>query len=137
MKKIRFTKGRSPGLVKGQALITLLFFTLMAVTICSAAVIIIMTNSISGSKLEQGVIAYEIAKSGAENAKLRLLRDPGYLGETNLTIGQGKVDIQVVDNSGTYTITSTGYNGNFKRIVQFTATYQNYALTFSPIKEIY
>lgn len=121
---------------KGQALITLLFFTLIAVTICSAAVAILMTNSLSGSKLEQGLIAYQIAKSGAENAKLQLLRNPDYTGEV-VVIGDGTATIQVSSSSGTFTIISTGQAGNFKRKAQVTADYQNYILTFSPMKEIY
>ena len=123
-------------LTKGQALITLLFFTLISVTICSAAVVILMTNSLSGTKLQQGLIAYEIAKSGAENAKLRLLRNPDYQGEV-VTVGEGTATIQVSSSSGTFTIISTGQAGNFKRKAQVTAAYQNYVLTFSPIKEVY
>lgn len=123
-------------LTKGQALITLLFFTVIAVTICSAAVTILMTNSLSGTKLQQGLIAYEVAKSGAENAKLRLLRNPDYQGEI-VTIGEGTATILVSSGSGTFTIISTGQVGNFKRKAQVDATYQNYVLTFSPIKEIY
>lgn len=123
-------------LTKGQALITLLFFTLIAVTICSAAVTILMTNSLSGAKLQQGLIAYGIAKSGAENAKLQLLRNPNYQGEV-LTIGDGEATIQVSSGSGIFTIISSGQIGNFKRKAQVTATYQNYVLTFSSIKEVY
>lgn len=123
-------------LTNGQALITLLFFTLISVTICSAAVTILMINSLSGTKLQQGLIAYEIAKSGAENAQLQLLRNPDYQGEV-VTIGEGTATIQVSSNSGTFTIISTGQTGNFKRKAQITATYQNYVLTFSPIKEVY
>lgn len=121
---------------KGQALITLLFFTLISVTISSAAVVVLMTNSLSGTKFQQGLIAYEIAKSGAENAKLQLLRNPGYQGEV-LTIGDGTVSIQVSSNSGTFTVISTGQIGNFRRKAQVTATYQNYVLTFSQTKEVY
>jgi type II secretory pathway component PulK len=120
----------------GTALITLLFFTLISVTICSAAVVIIMTNSLSGAKMQQGLTAYEIAKSGAENAKLQLLRNPDYRNEV-ITIGDGKATIQVNLAGGTYTIISTGETGNFKRKAQVIATYQNYVLTFSPVKEIY
>ncbi len=123
-------------LTNGQALITLLFFTLISVTICASAVTILMTNSLSGTKLQQGLIVYEIAKSGAENAQLQLLRNPDYQGEV-VTIGEGTATIQVSSNSGIFTIISTGQTGNFKRKAQLTATYQNYVLTFSPIKEVY
>lgn len=123
-------------LAKGQALIMLLFFTLIAVTICSASVAILMTNALSGAKLQQGLIAYEIAKSGVENAKLQLLRNPDYQGEV-LPIGDGAATIQVSSGSGTFTIISSGQIGNFKRKTQVTATYENYVLTFSSIREVY
>lgn len=122
--------------MKGQTLITLLFFTIIAVTICAAAVTILMTNSLSGSKLQQGMIAYEIAKSGIENAKLQLLRNPDYPGGT-ITIGGGSASVEVSSDSGTFTIISTGQIGNFKRKAQTIGAYQNYVLTFSSIKEIY
>ncbi|MBU3978430.1 hypothetical protein KJ980_04930 [Patescibacteria group bacterium] len=121
---------------KGQALIILLFFTLIAVTICSASVIILITNSLSGTKLQQGSIAYEIAKSGIENAKLQLLRNPDYYGET-VTIGDGTAIIEVSSDNGIFTITSSGKIGNYLRKTQITAAYQNYELTFSSIKEVY
>lgn len=121
---------------KGQALITLLFFTLIAATICSSAVIILMTNSVNGTKLQQGSIAYEIAKSGIENAKLQLLRNPDYNGET-VTIGNGIATVEVNSNNETFTIISSGKIGNYLRKAQATGKYQNYELIFSSIKEIY
>lgn len=121
---------------KGQALITLLFFTVISVTISSAAVVILMTNSLSGTKLQQGLIAYEVAKSGIENAKLQLLRNPAYQGET-LNVGDGTATIQVSSNSGVFTVVSTGRVNNFSRRVQVTGAYQNYVLTFSKMMEVF
>src|SRR5437667_12281441 len=98
--------------MKGQALITLLFFTIIAITITSAVVLIVVTNSLSGTKFQQGSLAYEIATSGAENALLRLMRDPTYTGET-LAVGVGNADIQVTSVGGSsYTILSQGKIGN-------------------------
>ncbi|MBA3723845.1 MAG: hypothetical protein H0W89_03035 [Candidatus Levybacteria bacterium] len=121
---------------KGQALITLLFFMIIGITITSAAVVMILVNSLSGAKLQQGEIAYHIAKSGAENGVLRLLRNPSYTGEDDLGIGGGLVDI-TVSGSGPYTITSTGTTGNFTRKVETTVTYVNNLLTVTSQKEIY
>ena len=120
----------------GQALITLLFFTVIAITITSAAVIIIMVNSLSGAKLQQGSIAYEIAQTGAENAKLRLLRDPNYTGET-LQVGNGNAEITVNKNGSQYTIVSEGTIGNFIRQIQIDATYSNELLTINSQNEIF
>ena len=124
---------------KGQALITLLFFTIIGVTVTSAAVVMILLNSLSGMKQQQGEIAYEIAQSGADNGLIRLLRNPSYTGET-LPVGSGSATITVT-GSGTsgnpYVILSKGTNGLFVREVQVTATYQNNLLTVSSRKEVY
>jgi hypothetical protein len=120
----------------GQALIMMLFFALIGITVITSAVFIIITNSQGSSKVQQSTVAYSIAQSGAENAMLQLLRNPGYQGET-MTIGDGTATIQVSSNSGTFTIISTGQSGNFIKKVQVTGAYQNYIINFSPIKEIY
>jgi hypothetical protein len=124
---------------KGQALITLLFFTVMGVTITSAAVVMILVNSLSGTKQQQGMIAYEVAQSGADNALIRLLRNPSYTGET-LTVGTGQTVI-TVSGTGTsgdpYIILSKAQQGVFTREIQVTATYQNNLLTVTQRKEVY
>lgn len=119
---------------KGQALITLLFFVLISLTITTGAIIIIIANSISVSKSQEGTLAYYVAESGVENALLRLLRDPNYTGET-LTIGTGTAVITVT-GANPKTVVVVGQNGNFKRTVQAQMTYSNGYYTFSSWKEI-
>ncbi len=122
---------------KGQALITLLFFTIIAVSIISAAAVMILVNSLSGTKLQEGSRAYEIATAGAENGLLRLMRDPTYTGET-LPVGSGSAVIQVTSTNGTsYTILSQGKIGDFVRKVQINATYTNNLFTVTSQKEIF
>lgn len=124
---------------RGQALITLLFFTIIGVTVTSAAVVMILVNSLSGTKQQQGEIAYEVAASGAENGIIRLLRNPSYTGEV-LPVGSGSATITVT-GSGTsgdpYIILSKGTTGIFVREVQVTATYQGNLLTVTSRKELY
>ena len=120
---------------KGQALITLLFFVLISLTITSAAIIIIIVNSISATKSQEGTLAYYTAESGVENALLRLLRDPNYPGET-ITVGTSTAVITVTKSGNTTTVVSVGTNGNFKRTVQAQMVYTNGAYTFSNWKEI-
>ena len=122
---------------KGQALITLLFFSVIAINVTAAAVIILMVNTLSGSKLQQGSVAYAVAQAGIENAKLRLLRDPDYTGETDLSVGDGLVDITVSKNGSEYTILSVGEIANFKRQIQMTALYSENLFTFDPQEEVF
>ena len=122
--------------MKGQALITLLFFSIIAITVTSAAIIILITNSLSGAKLQQGSIAYEVAQAGIENAKLRLLRDPDYSGES-LSVGNGTALITVSKNGEMYTIRSTGTIGSFSRQIQIIATYSASLLTSGLEEEVY
>lgn len=119
----------------GQALITLIFYVIIIVTVTTAAVMLIAINSLSATKLQEGVLAYYVAEGGAENGFLRVLRDPNYLGETNLIIGDGSADI-VVTPGNPKTIVATGKLGNFVRKMQITATYTNGVYTITSWKEI-
>jgi hypothetical protein len=119
---------------KGQALITLLFFIVVGISITSAAAIILVNNIASASTSEQGTDAYEVAESGIENALLELLRNPSYSGET-LFVGNGTCVIQVT-NGNPITILSTGTYNNSVRKIQVQVVYNNSILTISTWKEI-
>lgn len=107
----------------GQALISLLVFMIIAITITSAAVIITITSTVNTSKVSQGTSAFYIAEAGVENALIRLLRDPSYTGET-LVVDGGSTEISV---SGTnpYTVVSAGSYGDFLRTVEVTVLFDN------------
>lgn len=99
---------------------------------------LVLINSQSGLKAQQSGAAYAIAQSGAENALLRLLRDPLYSGESGLPISGGKVDIQVSSASGTFIATSSGKISSYVRKVQIKAHYdQDYVLVIDSRKEIF
>lgn len=137
--KIKVSKRHWAKIERGQALITLLFFAIVGITVTSAAVVMILVNSLSGIKQQQGQVAYDIAQSGAENGLLRLLRDPTYTGET-LAVGNGNAVITVTGSgtsSSPYVILSKGTIGNFMREEQITATYQNSLLTVTSRMEVY
>jgi hypothetical protein len=119
----------------GQALITLLFYVIIILTITTAAVILIATNSLSATKLQEGELTYYIAEGGAENAILRVLRDPTYTGETNFAVGAGTADIVVTPGS-TVTIVSTGKLGKFMRKVQVTFSRVSGTYNLTSWKEI-
>lgn len=120
---------------KGQALVSLLFFVLIAITVTTSAIFVLYTSSLSASENEQGINAYYIAEAGIENAILKLLRDPNYTGET-LTIENGTATIQVI-NGSPITIVSEGKSGNSLKKIQTEMLYNNYKLEVISWKEIY
>ncbi len=117
----------------GQALITLIFFVLISVTIASGAIIMIAVNSMTLTKLQEGNISYDAAEAGIENAILRVVREPSYSGEV-LTIGNLTVNITVT-GSNPKTIEAVG-TGNFKRKVSVQMTENSGRYTISNWKEI-
>lgn len=120
---------------KGQALITLLFYVIIILIITTAAVMLVATNALSATKLQEGTLAYAIAEGGAENAILRLLRDPSYTGENDLVIGDGTADI-VVTPGNPVTLISTGNLGNFKRSIRVTLSLSAGYYTITSWQEI-
>lgn len=128
-----------PSIVRGQsgqAMITLIFFSIIAMTITSAAMAVMFSNSLNATRFQQGSVAYEIAQSGAENAILRIIRDSSYTGET-LAVGNGTAVIQVSHSGTAYTVTSTGTVGNFVRKIEVDGTYSNNLFTETSRKEVY
>jgi len=119
---------------KGQTLVMLLIFMIIAITITSAATVVVLLNSSSTSKFEQATITYSIAESGAENAIIRLLRNPNYTGES-LTVGDGTAAVTVVGTNPKI-ITSIATLRNFQRTIQVTASYSNNILSVTSWKEI-
>lgn len=129
------TKGLSRYRQKGQALVTLLVFMVVSIIITTAAIEIIFVNSLSTSKLEQGINTYYLAESGIENGILRLLRNPNYTGET-LALEDGTIVVEVL-GVDPIVITSTATANNTLRKIQAEMVYNNGVLTLSSWKEIY
>lgn len=127
---------KSKTLKKGQALIMMIIFMLIASIIISAAVAVTITNSAGSNKLQQGNIAYQMAESGIENELLRLLRNPLPTGESLTFAGGGTVSVSVSGAFPSYTITSTGYANGIQRKVQATTDYTGNKLSIISWKEI-
>lgn len=118
----------------GQALVLLIVLMVVGLTITSAAVVYVIVNSRAATSFSRGEMAYGVAESGAENAILRLVRNPSYSGET-LTVGGGTATI-TVSGSSTRTIISEGVVGDFRRKIQVTGSYVNNIFTASTWAEI-
>lgn len=127
MKKIKHNSG--------QTLVVLLVFMVVAITVISAAVVVTVISSQSTSIFSLGEGAFAISESGAENALMRLLRDPDYSGET-LVVGNGTAIISVSNNGNNKIITSVGINGNYTRTIEIVTSYTNNVLTITSWREI-
>lgn len=122
-------------LQRGQALVTLLFFMVMGVTITSAAAVILIANIHAASKVEQGLTAYYIAESGAEEGMLQLLRNPQYAGTETISVDGGVATMSATQGNP-ITILSVGKYNNFIRKVQIQTVYNNGKSTITSWKEI-
>jgi hypothetical protein len=139
---------------KGQALITLLFFMIIGITLIVAASVVTLGNVASTGATEQGTIAYYAAENGIEDALLQLLRYPCALptgaypacpapngsGTTTLSYMQGSLTasavVTVTTSGSTLTITSTGTYANAIRKIQVQETNGSSGWTVDYWKEI-
>lgn len=118
---------------RGQSLVLLLVFVMVAIAISTAAIFIIGTNSVSTTNVSQGLATKQMAEAGAEKALLAVLRDPSYRGET-FSLDTGSVTA-TVSGTTTLTIDSTATNGDFIKRVEVIATYSNNVLTLVSWKD--
>jgi hypothetical protein len=105
----------------GQALISLVFFTIIGMAIATAAILATLSSTIASSKLQSGTLTFSEAESGAENAYLKLLRNPYYKGE-KMSIN-GATVIATVSGSTNITIDSKATSGTFSRAVEVKLQY--------------
>ncbi len=109
----------------GQALVMLLFFIMIGITITTAAIFIIAGNSLSATNVNEGEIARAMAETGAEKALLSVLRG-NYIKEgttqENIPLTGGEANITITSTNGTATIDSVGTAGNYIKKVRVTVT---------------
>ncbi len=100
----------------GYMLTALLVFLVVIIIITTTSVLVSVSSLRSETYFDAGSQALSAADSGAENAILRLLRDPYYSGET-LQVGDSTVVIAVV-GSAPQVITAVADSGSFERTVR-------------------
>mgnify|MGYP001589368464 CR=1 FL=1 len=120
---------------RGQALVLLLIFIGISMIITTSATLIMAVNALTNSTFQEGIQTHMLAETGAENAILRLIRNPGYNGET-LTIGSDHATV-VVTGSGTKTITSTGTSGSYSQTVTVVVVINSSGLTIQSWKRTF
>ncbi len=100
----------------GYMLTALLVFLVVIIVITTTSVMVSVSSLRGETYFDAGSEALSAADSGAENAILRLLRDPTYSGET-LPVGNSQVEITIV-GSAPQVITSVADSGSFERTVE-------------------
>jgi hypothetical protein len=104
---------------KGQALVMLLFFIMIGVTITTTAIFIVAGNSLSATDVQEGEVARQLAETGAENALLQILR--GNYANESITLPEGIIEVTIT-NGGNIVIDSVGTAGKYVKKVRVTAT---------------
>ena len=108
---------------RGSVLVTLLIFVATGIIVTSGAVTVSLINTQGTSKFSQGEAALVVADSGAEEALLRVLRDPNFTTtNTPLSVGEETATINVSGNSSK-TVQSAGMSGNNRRTVQVSGSW--------------
>ena len=119
---------------KGQVLVTLLMFVLVAMTVITAVITTVIANTRSTSTIQQGTNIYYAAEAGVENALVRLLRDPNYTGETMQV--DGSTAVITVTGTTTKIIMVEGQQNNLVRKIQVTVSYTDNQMTITNWQEI-
>ena len=117
----------------GQALIMLISFIALGLTIISSSIFVNMIQSNTTAEIQSGSSALNVAESGVENAMLRLLRNTNYIGET-LSVDSG-TSVTSVSGTGPWTIISTGEVGEFKRTLRVVVSDSGGTLVITSWKE--
>ena len=118
----------------GYASVTLMVFVVIGMTITAAATTTILINSLAANRIQQGMVAYDVAENGMENGIIRFLRDPiNYTGET-ITIDNSTAVISV--SADKKSIISVGTSGNYLRKIETQINYTN-DFNITSWKEIY
>lgn len=101
-------------------MILLIAFVAIAMSVITATVAVNIINGRNTRGTEASTDALTIARSGVENAMIRLIRDPSYTGES-MTIGDGTATI-VVTGTTQKTIRSTGTVSDHSHTIEVVAS---------------
>jgi hypothetical protein len=128
MKKTKF--------YKGQALISLLIFSVIAIAIAAVSMTIVM-NSRQKTYLSQEVLNVEnAALSGLELGLMAIIRNPSYIGES-LSVNGSDVSIQVTDTQSYKNIHVTAAAGNATFKIEAQVKFENNRLIILSKKAVY
>lgn len=118
----------------GIVMVALMIFVIIGIAITGAAVALVVDSTVNSASQVSAEGALTLAESGAENAILRLLRNPSYTGET-LPIGSGTTTTTVT-GSAPMIIRSTSTLGIYSRTVEVRAQRISGKLTIISWQEV-
>ena len=120
--------------IKGQATTSILMVMFLGLAVITASVSLIDINMTTTASLVEADKALTVAESGAEEALIRLLRNPNYSGETlNLTDGIATIN---VGSANPTIIESVGVVGNHLRRVEVSVSFVSGTMVINSWKEI-
>ncbi len=119
----------------GSILTALIVFVAIGLLITTSATVLLADQMLLGEKDARSASLIYTAESGAENAILRLLRDPSYTGEQLLTADGLTIDIEVQPGSP-IVVTSRVETSNLTRSVQVELTRLNGVLEVQSWQQI-
>lgn len=100
----------------GQILTSVIVFMAFGLSVIALSSVLTIINIQNTAKYSESTRALNYAEAGAEEAVLRIIRDPNYPGGT-LPLDTANVNMQIVGDASNKTVTSTAvYNGFTKRI---------------------
>ena len=105
--------------------------SLIAVVSATTLVVSELKNNIT---VTGGLSQYQMTYGALENAFMRLLRDPSYIGET-LTLGSSTC-YSTVTGASTKTVSVRCTDGTYVRKMTATSTFANGIMTVSGISEV-
>lgn len=121
---------------KGQVLTSVVVFMAFGLSVIALSAVLTVINIQNTVKSTQSVQVLNYAEAGAEDGMLRLLRNPGLLGETPLVIDGVSVSVVITGDAVNKTITSTASYNGFTKKVQVTASLANDKLTLVSWKQV-
>lgn len=126
---------KNPKLIynSGQALTSLLIIMFVGLSIITTSSGLINTSLSSTANLLEANDALVIAESGAEDALLKILRNPSYVGGT-LPFTNGLATINIA-STNPFTFVSTGFVGQHQRSIRVTINNSNGITTVTSWKE--
>lgn len=118
----------------GMALVVVLIIGVVGLIVLTLGLSVASVIAQSNLEFSEGMRAQHVAESGAENALLRVLRDPNYNGET-LTVDGGTATI-TVEWSEPRVITVTGEVGTATRTIEIQTVDVDGVTTITSWKEV-